>query len=387
VAPLSVKLATMRATGLPTGSVATVEEAAAATGGRCVLARPAEPIVRKPPRPGSADRVFAEQLVETAPRTVVAELPGGRLLGPHHAVIDGNGDLVYELSYYFGTTRPREHPLFLHPFPPAPLHVQGRLGVLATRGDANYYHFLMDVLPRLATLAACPEIEPPERWYVPAATRFQRELLDRVGITEERRIDSSVVPHVRAETLIVPTPPAMTVVNPPWVVSHLRATLLDPPIERVDDRAIYVTRGGSANNRAVRNEDAVMAALAARGFEFVDPGAMSVAEQIRCFAEATVIVAPHGAALANLVFASAGATVVELFPAGSVVPDYWKLSGGVPGLDYRYLTGVGRRQSGTRSQMLVSDIEVDLPALESVLDDVSSPRTENPSTPPSATGR
>jgi hypothetical protein len=37
--------------------------------------------------------------------------------------------------------------------------------------------------------------------------------------------------------------------------------------------------------------------------------------------------------------------------------------------------------------MLVSDIEVDLPALESVLDDVSSPRTENPSTPPSATGR
>jgi capsular polysaccharide biosynthesis protein len=300
------------------------------------------------------------------------------VLGPHGAVITGRGELVQDLSFYFGTTRPREHPLFLHPFPPPAVNVTGRLGVLATRGDSNYYHFLMDVLPRLAILAAQDEIEPPERWYVPVSEGFQRELLDRVGITEERRIDSTTVRHVRAETLVVPAPPSMLVVNPPWVVEYLRATLLPTPIERVEGRSIYVTRGTATNNRAVRNEGHVMDVLRGRGFLANDPGAMSVADQIRAFAEASVIVAPHGAALANLAFASPGATVVELFPAADIVPDYWKLACGVNGLVYRYLLGSGSALTANRSRMLVSDIEVNVAALDRILDDVRDGTSTDP---------
>jgi len=95
---------------------------------------------------------------------------------------------------------------------------------------------------------------------------------------------------------------------------------------------------------------------------------MSVSDQIRAFAEADVIVSAHGAALVNLVFASPGATVIELFPAGALVPDYWKLATGVPGLDYRYLLGVGRRRSAGRSRMLVSDVVVDVVALSEIVD-------------------
>ena len=314
--------------------------------------------------------MFAANRTETVTRAVVAELPHGRVLGPHHAVITGRGDLVQDLSYYFGTTRPREHPLFLHPYPPRPREIAGRLGVLATRGDVNYYHFLIDVLPRLAVMAAAPGIEAPTQWYVPRASSFQRELLDRVGIAASDCVDSVVDPHVRAETLIVPSPPSMVVANPPWVIDWLRSELLPEPIARVDGRRIYVTRGTAGNNRAVSNEPAVMAALAERGFEFIDPGAMTVADQIRSFAEASVIVASHGAALANLVFASPGATVVELFPAGNLVPDYWKLACGVPGLAYRYLLGLGEDKGSDRSRMLVTDIEVDIPALERMLDEL-----------------
>lgn len=369
IAPISVAIS-RREGGLPTGWVDTTEQAAAATGGRCILARPAETITRAAPPAGPADAMFRASLTETVTRAVVAELPRGRVLGPHHAVIDGNGDLVQDLSYYFGTTRPREHPLFLHPFPPLPREVTGRLGVLATRGDVNYYHFLIDVLPRLAVLAAVPEIEAPTTWYVPLATGFQRELLSLAGISPESCIDSSVDPHVRAETLVVPSPPSMVVVNPPWVVEWLRSVLLPTPIDRVPGRRVYVTRGTSGNNRAVSNEADVIAALQARGFDCVDPGAMTVAEQIRTFAEATIIVATHGAALANLVFASPGSTVIELFPAGNAVPDYWKLSCGVPGLTYRYLLGLGEDKGADRSRMLVSDIEVDLVALNRMLDEL-----------------
>jgi capsular polysaccharide biosynthesis protein len=234
----------------------------------------------------------------------------------------------------------------------------------------NYFHFMIDVLPRLGVLALCPEIAPPQRWYVPAQTRFQRELLDLFGISAETRIDSSKVRHLRAEHLVVPGLPSMTLINPPWVVEFLRKRLLSSPDDRVPGRSIYVTRGSGSNNRRVTNEPQLVGMLSARGFQVIDPGQISVAEQIRAFAEASVIVAPHGAALANLVFASPGSCVVELFPAGGVVLDYWKLASGVVGLEYRYLNGRGKSSARGLAQLLVSDIEVDLDTLSSLLDKV-----------------
>ena len=199
--------------------------------------------------------------------------------------------------------------------------------MLATRGDSNYYHFLHDCLPRTAVLEQCPEAGPVDRWYVPRATRFQRELLELWGIGEDQVVDSATVPHVRAEHLVVP-----------GVASHHRA---QPAVggpapaaapaarrrcQRVPGRHLYLTRGTARNNRMVLNEAEVLRLLEPLGFTSVDPGELSVADQIRTFAEADVIVAPHGAALANLVFCSPGATLIEIFPAMSFVADYWKMA-------------------------------------------------------------
>jgi len=373
VAPVSLAASQLRGGYLPHGVVRTMEEAAESTGGTCLVVRPSEVVTRTVPR-GIPEQhpVFGENLTEMVPRVAVAELPGGRVLSPHSAVITGADDLLQELSLYFGTNHARQHPLFLHPFPGMPLEVGGRLGVLAMQGDTNYYHFIMDVLPRLGVLELCPEIAEPELWYVPEEHRFQRELLDLVGIPADKRIDSTRWRHVHAGCLVVPGPPAMTVVNPPWAVAYLRRRLLSKPDSRVPGYGIYVTRGSAANNRTVANEAAVVALLEARGFEAVDPGGMTVAEQIDAFSRASTIVAPHGAALVNLVFASPGASVVELFPAGCMVPDYWKLASGVPGLEYRYLTGRGEQRPRGRAQMIVSDIEVDLGALGLMLDDLGA---------------
>jgi capsular polysaccharide biosynthesis protein len=99
----------------------------------------------------------------------------------------------------------------------------------------------------------------------------------------------------------------------------------------------------------------------------VDPGSLPVTEQIRAFAEATVIVAPHGAALANLTFASPGAAVVELFPAGCLLPDYWRLASSVPGMRYRYVSAFGGPRRPTRAGTIVRDIEVDVAAVAATL--------------------
>ncbi len=308
---------------------------------------------------------------ESFTRLAVAELPDGRVLGPHRAVITGRGDFVHDVSWYFGTRHAREHPVFLNPFPTPPLRVDGRLGVLASRGDGNYYHFLMDVLTRVGVLEQCPGVELPSRWYVPARSRFQRELLDLFGIPESARVDAAEHPHVEADCLVVPSLPAMSEKNPPWAVDFLRRRLLPAVDVSGPPRRIYVTRGPSANNRTVVNEAAVLELLTAEGFEAVDPAQLSVAEQIRTFATASIVVAPHGAALANLIFASPDSSVIELFPAGALLPDFWRLACGVPGLRYRYLSAIGGPQHPSRAATIVRDIEVDLDGLAATLAELS----------------
>jgi hypothetical protein len=203
---------------------------------------------RRPP-----PRAVAASLSEHVRRVAIAELPHGRVLSPHNAVITADDDLLVEVSLYFGTRRATEHPIFLHPFPGLPLEVGGRLGLLAMQGDSNYYHFMIDVLPRLGVLEQCPDIAPPDLFYAPKATGFQRELLEMMGVDLDRAIDSSETRHVVAETLVVPSPPAMTIINPPWAIEYLRRKLLPPNIKRIGGRAIYVTRGASMNNRRVDN--------------------------------------------------------------------------------------------------------------------------------------
>jgi capsular polysaccharide biosynthesis protein len=374
IAPAAQRLSRRRDALLPTGAVETLDEAARRSGGQCFIAREAEVISRGmmtglPAGLPLTDRGDGESV----PAVRVATLPGARVLGPHRAVITGRGDLVQEVSRYFGTSRPREHPLFLNPYPPPPLSVPGRLGVLAARGDSNYYHFLIDVLPRLGVLEQSPSVPRPAQWYVPTALPFHDQLLDRLGIAASQRVSATDHPHVRADELVVPGLPATTEKNPPWVVEWLRSRLL-PGIAVDGPRTrIYVTRGASANNRAVRNEDAVQALLAEYGFVGVDPGSLSVDEQIRTFARAELIVAAHGAALANLVFCSPGTRVIELFPAGYLLPDYWRLASGVPGLSYRYLSAPARSRLGLRNRgaAIVTDIDVDLAGLRRLVAEVS----------------
>jgi len=366
VSPATVRMSRLRGGWLPTGVAETMEDAAR-DGGRFTLARPEEVLHRARPT-GDPERYwcFEEALTETVPRVGVLELDGGRVLQPHSVVITSANRWLWEQCWYFGTTKPRQHPMFLHPFRPPPVDVPGRLGVLTTRGDANYYHFLHDVLPRIAVLEQAG-VERPDRWYVPHTTRFQKELLELWGIGEDEIVNSDEVPHVRAQTLVVPGVASTIERNPPWVSQLLRNRLVPVGVERVPGRYLYLARRAGRHNRCVLNEAAVLALLEPLGFQVVDPGDLSVRDQVRTFAEADVVVAPHGAALANIPFFSPGASLVELFPSQSMVADYWKMSCGVEGLEYQYLSGAGPAAGTTRGEFVVADITVDLPKLDAMV--------------------
>jgi hypothetical protein len=354
-------------TYLPHRIARTVEEVAELGEGQMAIARDEQRLARAVPVGIPAGHpTFVDEAHEVVPRIAVAELPRGRVLGPWRVIVTGGGWFVDELNPWFGTHRPDQHPVFLHPFPSPPTAVEGRVGVIAARCDAAYYHFLIDALPRLAILE---QLEPPpERLYIPASLSFQRQLIELLGIDPERVIDSDQIRHLEAELLVVPGVPDAHLRTPSWIVPFLRDRLLPSSARRAPGRRIYITRGGKRGNRIVINEAEVIGALSELGFTVIDPGAMPVAEQIRTFAQADWIVGPHGGALTNLAFASPGASVVELFAPDYVQGCYWKLCESVSGVTYRYLVGTGGPPRAGRMLGVDSDMTIDTTALRALLD-------------------
>lgn len=309
---------------------------------------------------------FAGERRATTPPAFVAIIPGGRVTGHYGAVVTPDNSLLFDLSPYFAVEAPRQHPVFLRPCLPPRREVPGTVAVLTTRGSDNYCHFVVDVLPRIHLLEqAGVEVDS---YIVNRSLPFQQQLLDRFGIPAERVIESRAQRHVRADRLVVPTLPDPELRMPRWVIALLRDRLL-PTGLAAPHRRIYVGRGPQRYNRKVENEPEVIAALAQWGVTAVDPGALTVDEQIRTFAEAQLIVAAHGAALTNLAFCSPGATVIELFAPDYVNVCYWGLACQVDGLSYRYVVGEGRApRPGTTMFGVSSDIEVDIGKLVSVLE-------------------
>lgn len=102
-------------------------------------------------------------------------------------------------------------------------------------------------------------------------------------------------------------------------------------------KRIYISREGAAIRR-VTNEPDLLAMLSRYGFESIEPGSIPFSRQAELFQSADIVVAPHGAALANLMFCRPGARILEFFPADYIDDCYLRISKAME-LDYHYLFG------------------------------------------------
>jgi capsular polysaccharide biosynthesis protein len=287
-------------------------------------------------------------------------------VGNYGANLTAARTLDYETSEYFDIAGWREHPIFLRPALPRVERVDGSLVSLATRGGSqNYYHFLLDVLPRWAILEESMPGFVPDHVYVPSADGFEKELLGLAGLDAVSIVATAKHRAVSADRLLVPSLPNPKEMTPPWAVSWLRDRL---PPERTDDkpRLIYVTRGSRRNTRRLVGEETLLPLLEQRGFVRIDPGTMSVRDQIDHFAAADVVVGLHGAALTNLLFIRPGTRVLEIFAPGWVRHSFWMLCAAIHDVRYRYLVGEGYEDHEERRVMkgLQDDIRLKAERLE-----------------------
>lgn len=237
--------------------------------------------------------------------------------------------------------------------------VDGPAVLLASRfGHHNYFHWLFEGIGRLWCLDAVPDAgRLPLLLPSNELRTFHRDTLAALGVR------NPLLPlrggRIAVGRLLFPS-----FLGPgtygPALIDFLRRRLL--PAFGVTPwpsggRRLWLSRE-DAQARAVVPDPALRRLLAAYGVQTVVPGRMSVADQVRVFAEADLVIAPHGAGNANMVFAPPGAALVELVPSVSRDPLYWIVAGAA-GQRYARLLCRQTRMSGA--------LAVDAERLETLL--------------------
>lgn len=126
----------------------------------------------------------------------------------------------------------------------------------------------------------------PTRFHRRSLAVFSRVIQDRVGVSPRVRSDA---PHI-------------TVLDRRPSTEYYRSDIAD-------------SHGSGADRRSIPNVDELAAALESLGeVTLLDTAGMTPAEQVGALAETDLLVAQHGAGLANMVWLPAGGAVLEIRP-------------------------------------------------------------------------
>lgn len=215
----------------------------------------------------------------------------------------------------------------------------GPYALLASRWADNYYHWLLDYLPQLRAFKQYEEQtgerltlilnQSPPRWLVDSLRLMGYDNDDWIEWTNEvAAVDRLVVStHTRYSVL-----PSITAAE--WVGETLCGAIdVARESHQVNGSRIYISRK-DADIRRVVNEEDLVEELKSEGVEKYVLSELTLEQQIRLFATAELIVAPHGAGLVNMLFAESP-RIVELM-GSHTNPCHYCLASGL-GYDYTCL--------------------------------------------------
>ncbi|MBX3102997.1 MAG: glycosyltransferase family 61 protein [Bacteroidetes bacterium] len=249
---------------------------------------------------------------------------------------------------------------------------QEPLGIIHTPWTiGNYYHWLLESLPRLLALQ---QSGLPFRLLLPryAWQRLTQDTLAAFGIQEADIVFSpgKAVSYVHEVLLPATVPQLFTLYKEvPDAIARLVAYACAQPAPRVQGLGprIYISRG-KAGFRLLSNEAAVWELLQAHGYQKVYMEDYSLYEQIHLMQNTRQLVASHGSGLVNLAFLPQGSHVLEMFrqkDASNTIHNrsYWVLAN-VCGIHYHYQACPADRP---QEHYHVSDFAADLDVLEANL--------------------
>jgi hypothetical protein len=245
--------------------------------------------------------------------------------GPTISIVDNQRRLLSDVSIEWGQP-PELNWTMRSVLMPPHRFLKGKTLILASTGGESYYHWMIDVLPRIELAKKSGfKLESFDHFVVNGIAKpFQRETLQALGVPLEKCcVFEKRKKAYLCEEAVLPSLPGRMGSPPPLTVKFLKSSFSASPGKGAE--LLFVGRGKGDRRPLVEGEK-IWAGLQKLGFVQIDPEKMSVAEQARAFRSARVVVGAHGAALANLAFCRPGTHVIELFSPRYVNPCYRKLA-------------------------------------------------------------
>ena len=232
----------------------------------------------------------------------------------------------------------------------------------------NYYHWTFQCLAPIL-IAQFHDLGTGPAIVVAPLDAVQREALSLAGVDPARVIElpDSVAAVTERGIHSNLTSGEFAFVPHPAIAAVFESLGAVVPQSRFAGRKIFISRADTTSRKMV-NEAALADALAGRGFDVVIAGRLTLSEQIGLFRDARLIVAQHGAALTNILFAKPGEEgpiIIELLQENYIHQAFLKISQ-VKRL--RYHVVVNALLDGGRDGRHDSHWQADIPAVISLVD-------------------
>ncbi|MBW4513579.1 MAG: glycosyltransferase family 61 protein [Scytonematopsis contorta HA4267-MV1] len=262
-----------------------------------------------------------------------------------------------------------------------PIKLKGIVAYLSDPDPGNYYHWMCRTLPLLRFYKNFLRLSEVDYFYVGNCplSSFHEETLKATGILMSQVVQKSCT----ADRLLI----AMTsrslhlgnqINDPINQESYFFTRSLFLPSLKFSTTnkncRIYVKRG-DVTRRKIINEAEIINLLEKYGFEPVVMDNKTVQEQADLFSQAKAVVALHGAALTNLLFAQPGTKVIELAPFGYLNNCFYTLASHAKA-DYFYLQGEKQKQDSNDLRLL--DTYIDTQKLVDTLQRASLDKVASP---------
>ena len=204
------------------------------------------------------------------------------------------------------------------------------VGLAFDSWSGNYFHWIAEVLPRLALLR---KVQPNCVVLVPGPNSpdYIAATVRALGFEQTHTIAPGEMVHV--SDLWVAARPGQFGYMVPELVQEVREAVLASFASNLDPakratRRLYVSRSRQ-KWRYLTNEADVVAVLEKYGFETIYFETMTFAEQVRTMYEAKIFIGIHGANMTNILFMTPGTNVIEMMSDTYVNPSYLSMAASV----------------------------------------------------------
>lgn len=267
-----------------------------------------EKVAIKPANCLEEDRLLNYQPFESISKCVLLDIRDSEFSFRHSHLLDSNLNVIYEPGIDFS-----KFSIFKRLLPRCK-RVKGTVAYLSNTATNHYGHWLQHTLPLIRFYWEIIGKQNIDYYYLGDCpiSSFQIETLNLLDISQQQIINYPC----QAERLLTAIK-YRSHQNGGSKYTDIASFRFIRDLFSLNNNSnykkIYVQRG-NVKHRKVVNENEILTYLDKLGFVPLVMDGRSVREQVDLFSNADVIIAPHGSALHNVIFASSNTKVIELFP-------------------------------------------------------------------------